>query len=136
AEWPALTAALAADHSEDALAELRAVLAEQYRLTFRYRRPLLLLTKCALEFPGLADVFVAGLRDRLLDLLAGYLSRRARAGLLRTVPDFHAAAALMVQAIAWSALQRPHDPGMTALSDEVAETATLDLLVHGMRPLS
>jgi hypothetical protein len=42
----------------------------------------------------------------------------------------------MVQAIAWSTLQRPHDPGMTALSDEVARTATLDLLVHGMRPLS
>lgn len=135
AEWPVLLAALAADDVPDAPAELRDILAEQYHLTFRYRRALLLLTRCALEFPGLTEVFVIGLRDRLLDLLAAYLSKRARTGRLRTVPDAHAAAALMIQSIAWSTLQRPHDPGMIGLSDEVAEAAALDLLVYGMRPL-
>lgn len=136
AEWPVLTAALTRDEPDDALSELRKILAEQYRLIRRHQRVLALLMHSALEFPGLSRVFVEGLRDRLLHLLASYLERRARAGLLRPVVSFQATAAVMIQAIVWAHLQRPVDPTLGAIDDETLENSTLDLLVHGMAPAS
>jgi len=132
AEWPVLLAALEKKKPKDSVAELREVLAEQYELMRLHRRVLTLLTRSALEFPGLAQVFVTGLRDRLLRLLAALLEKRATAGLLRTAPDYAATAAVMVQSLVWANLQRYADPALAALQDETVEKATLDLLVQGM----
>jgi AcrR family transcriptional regulator len=136
AEWPVLMTALKQERAWNVEAELKSVLREQYELTLRYRRVLMLLLRSATEFPGLTQVFVNGLRDRLLLRLAEYLELRATAGQLRQAPDFKVVAALMIQAIAWATLQRPGDPGLAMLDDDAVETATLDLLVHGMIPLS
>jgi hypothetical protein len=88
--------------------------------------------RSALEFPGLAEEFVLGLRKRLLDGLTTYLTSRIHAGQIRPLPDTAATAAVMTQTIAWANLQRPFDPGLTHLGEEAIENATLDLLVSGL----
>lgn len=131
-EWPVLEAALQRDQVDDAAAELEAILREQYGLIHRYRRGLLLLMRSALEFPGLAEVFVHGLRNKLLDYLSRYLAERTKAGHFRETHDLLATTAAMINAITWANLQRPHDPGLMALSDEAVEKSTIDLLVRGL----
>ena len=133
-EWPCLAAALAKKRVKDPAAELAGVLREQYALIRQHRRGLLLLTRSALEFAGLVEVFVHGLRDKLLDQLVRYIELRAKTGQLRTPGDLRATAALMVQAITWANLQRPHDPGLAALDDATVEESTIELLVHGLMP--
>lgn len=131
-EWPCLEAALARKKAADPAAELGEVLREQYRLMHRHRRGLLLLMRSALEFPGLAEVFVHGLRDKLLDHLSRYIALRAKAGQFRTPDNLTATTAVMIQSITWANLQRPLDPGLASLSDEVVEKSTIDLLIHGI----
>jgi len=131
-QWPCLAAALAATSAADIRAELDGVVREQYRLMARHRRGLVLLMRSALEFPGLADVFVLGLRKRLLEGLQRYIASRAAAGQIRPLPDVAATAAVMTQTIAWANLQRPFDPGLASLSEEAVENATVDLIVHGL----
>lgn len=131
-QWPLLAAALKATAADDIRAELDGVVREQYRLMTHHRRGLVLLMRSALEFPGLADVFVLGLRKRLLDGLAQYLKSRIAAGQLRAVQDVAATAAVMTQTIAWANLQRPLDPGLSALSEDAVENATVDLIVCGL----
>lgn len=131
-QWPLLTAALQSPKVVDIRAELDSVVREQYRLMTRHRSGLLLLMRSALEFPGLADVFVLGLRKRLLDALGKYLMLRITAGQIRPLADVAATAAVMTQTIAWANLQRPIDPGLNALSDIAVENATVDLIVSGL----
>jgi AcrR family transcriptional regulator len=133
-EWPCLVAALARKRVKDPGAELAGVLTEQYHLIRRHRRGLLLLMRSALEFPGLAEVFVLGLREKLLDHLVRYISLRAKSGQFRAPADLRATAALMVQAITWANLQRPLDPGLAVLDEETVETSTIELLVHSLMP--
>ena len=133
-EWPCLAAALSKKRVKDPAAELAGVLREQYHLIRQHRRGLLLLMRSALEFPGLAEVFVLGLREKLLDHLARYIALRAKSGQLRAPGDLRATAALAVQAITWANLQRPLDPGLAALDEETIESSTIELLVHSLLP--
>ena len=131
-EWPHLAAALKAGRAEDPGTELEGVLREQYRLMHRHRRGLLLLMRSALEFPGLAEVFVLGLRAKLLEQLCRYIKLRVKSGQFRAPADVFATAAVLTQTIAWANLQRPLDPGLASLSEDAVEKATLDQLVHGL----
>jgi AcrR family transcriptional regulator len=133
-EWPLLEEALKKKKVSNAAVELEGILREQYGLMHRHRRGLLLLMRSALEFPGLAEVFVHGLRNKLLDHLSRYLASRIKAGHFRQPQDLLATTAAMIQAITWANLQRPHDPGLMALSDEAVENSTIDLLVRGVLP--
>ncbi len=131
-QWPLLAAALQSAAAADIRAELDGVVREQYRLMTRHRRGLMLLMRSALEFPGLADVFVLGLRKRLLEGLGKYLTSRIAAGQIRPLADVAATAAVMTQTIAWANLQRPFDPGLHALPEDAVENATVDLIVSGL----
>lgn len=133
-QWPHLQAALRARRAPDIRAELDGVVREQYRLMARHRRGLVLLMRSALEFPGLSEVFVLGLRKRLLEGLAKYLASRIAAGQVRPLPDVAATAAVLTQTIAWANLQRPFDPGLNALAEQAVEDATVDLIVYGLLP--
>jgi AcrR family transcriptional regulator len=135
-QWPLLEAALQASTATDIRAELDGVLREQYRLMARHRAGLVLLMRSALEFPGLAEVFILGLRKRLLDGLGQYLASRIQAGQLRPVADVGATAAVMTQTIAWANLQRPFDPGLSSFTEQGIEDATVDLIVSGLLPHS
>lgn len=131
-QWPRLKAALKAPKADDIRAELDGVVREQYQLMTRHRRGLVLLMRSALEFPGLADVFILGLRKRLLEGLGQYLASRVAAGQVRPLPDVAATAVVVAQTIAWANLQRPFDPGLTGLGEQAVEDATVDLLVLGL----
>lgn len=133
-QWPQLAAALQTPRARDVRDELDRVVREQYHLMARHRRGLALLLRSALEFPGLADVFVLGLRKRLLEALGRYLTSRIAAGQLRPLPEVAATAAVMTQTIAWANLQRPFDPGLKSFTDQTVEDATVDLIVAGLLP--
>ena len=133
-EWPLLESALKRKKPVDALAELDAILREQYGLIRRHRHGLLLLMRSALEFPGLSAVFVHGLRNKLIEYLSQYIAMRAKAGHLRMPGDLQATTALMIQSITWANLQRPLDPGLAELSDGTVEDSTIELLVRGLTP--
>lgn len=131
-QWPRLEAALHAPRATEIRSELDGVVREQYLLMTRHRRGLVLLMRSALEFPGLAEVFVLGLRKRLLEVLSQYLSLRMTAGQIRPLTDVAATAAVLTQTIAWANLQRPLDPGLSAFSEQTVEDATVDLIVSGL----
>ena len=131
-KWPVLAAALKVKVAADPLGELRQVLKEQYRLMHSHRLGLLLLRRSALEFPGLAGVFVLGLRANLLDQLSRYIKRRVKGGQFRGPDDIFATAAVIIQTIAWSNLQRPDDLGFAAISESAAENATVEMLANGL----
>ncbi len=131
-QWPMLEKALSTRKAADIRSELDDVLREQYRLMTRHRAGLVLLTRSALEFPGLAEVFVLGLRKRLLDCLGQYLRARIKSGQVRPLADVDATAAVLTQTIAWANLQRPFDPGLNAFSEQTIEDSTVDLIVSGL----
>lgn len=131
-QWPQLEAALEKERAEDIRAELDAIVREQYRLMARHRRGLVLLMRSALEFPGLSEVFVMGLRQRLLESLERYLVSRIRSGQVRSSAEPAATAAVLTQTIAWANLQRPFDPGLGAFSEKSIEDAAVDLIVFGL----
>ena len=131
-QWPRLEAALRADRAGDIREELEGVVREQYRLMTRHRSGLVLLMRSALEFPGLAEVFVLGLRRRLLEGLEQYLVARIAAGQVRHLADPAASAVVLTQTIAWANLQRPLDPGLSAFPEKAIEDATVDLIVSGL----
>lgn len=131
-QWPLLEAGLRRRKASDIRIELDGIVREQYRLMTRHRRGLVLLTRSALEFPGLAEVFVLGLRQRLLEGLAKYLTSRIAVRQVRPLADVAATAAVLTQTIAWANLQRPVDPGLSRLSEQTVEDATVDLIVSGL----
>ena len=134
-QWPHLHAALRSKRATEIRAELDGVVREQYRLMTRHRRGLILLTRSALEFPGLADAFVLGLRRRLLEGLEKYLVSRITVGQVRPLANVAATAAVLTQTIAWANLQRPFDPGLNGLPEKSVEDATVDLIVSGLLPI-
>lgn len=131
-QWPLLEAALGISHCPDIRAEIDGVLREQYRLMTRHRAGLVLLMRSALEFPGLAEVFVFGLRNRLIDNLGHLLESRIRSGQIRPLADVPATAVVLTQTIAWASLQKPFDPGLSAFTEKTIEDSTVDLLVAGL----
>jgi len=131
-QWPRLEAALEKKRAKDPRAELEGVLREQYGLMRRHRMGLLLLTRSALEFPGLVEVFVLGLRKELLSRLERYIAARVAAGQFRESKNNFATAAVLTQTIAWANLQRPFDPGFMALDEQSVEDASIDILVNGL----
>ncbi len=131
-QWPLLETALRSPSTPDIRSELDGVVREQYRLMTRHRAGLVLLTRSALEFPGLVEVFVLGLRKRLLDSLGQYLQARMESRQIRALADTAATAAVLTQTIVWANLQRPFDPGLSAFTEQTIEDATVDLIVSGL----
>ena len=131
-QWPRLEAALEKRRAKDPRAELEGVLREQFGLMRRHRMGLLLLTRSALEFPGLVEVFVLGLRKELLSRLERYIAARVAAGQFRESKNNFATAAVLTQTIAWANLQRPFDPGFMALDEQSVEDASINILVNGL----
>ncbi len=131
-QWPCLEEALARPQAEDPQEELRGIIREQYELMVRHRRGLVLLSRCAMDFPGLMETFVFGLRATLLTYLDAYLRSRVLSGQFHPYAEPYAVAALIIQTISWANLQRPFDPGFAQLADEAITTTTITLLMRGV----
>lgn len=131
-QWPRLDQALRLPRAADPGQELEAILVEQYALMREYRYGLVLLTRSALEFPGLLEVFLLGLRQLLLKQLSLYLESRARAGQVVPQPDWTVTAGLLIQTIAWANLQRPFDPGLSHFPEDLMEKTVVTTLSRGI----
>ena len=131
-QWPILDAALTKKRAKDPRQELEEVLREQYQLMRRHRMGLILLTRSALEFPGLVEVFVLGLRKELLTRLERYIELRVAAKQFRKPAHVYATAGVLTQTIAWANLQRPFDPGFAMLAEDTVEQSTIETLVNGL----
>jgi hypothetical protein len=80
----------------------------------------------------LLEVFVLGLRQQLLKQLSLYLESRARAGQVLPQEDWTATAGMLIQTIAWANHQRPFDPGLSHLPEDLMENTVVTTLARGI----
>lgn len=102
----------------------------------RNRWGLILMTRSALDFPGLSDLFLSRLRKTLLNDLTGYIQSRVEAGQFRPLLDAHITAVFVNETIAWAVLHRMGDPEWSKFSDEQVNTTVVEALVHSLIPSS
>jgi AcrR family transcriptional regulator len=135
---PSLAAALKRRRESDPRVELETIVRELYDILSRNRRGLKLLDRSAPDLPELGALWFDGARGGLFALIAEYLERRIRAGLLRPVPDVNAAARLVIETIVFWAVHRHWDPRGEPVSDVVATDTVVHFivsaLVKGRRP--
>ena len=132
---PALDGALRRRRVDDPLLELEAVVGELYDLIARTWPGIVLLERSALDWPELAQVFYGEVRRGLLERLERYLGARTAAGLLRPAPSEPAAAAFILETIAWFAMHRHrHHPASAPIDDAAARATTVALLVNAFAP--
>lgn len=131
-QWPVLEAALKRNRADDPRTELHTVLSELYDLMSRHRIGFTLLRRSVLEFPGLFELFLQGLRTRMLADLTRYLRSRVEAGQLAPQADEATTAVFLLQSIAWPAINQTWDPGYRDLDAAVLRQTTIDTLVRGM----
>jgi AcrR family transcriptional regulator len=131
-QWPVLEAALNCKRSDDPQTELRGVLSELYDLMSRHRVGFTLLRRSVLEFPGLFELFLQGLRKRMLTDLTRYLRSRVESGQLVPQADEAATAVILLQCIAWPAIHQTWDPGYRDLDAVILRQITIDTLVRGI----
>ena len=135
---PSLAAALERRRESDPRIELEAIVRELYDVLSRNRRGLKLLDRSAPDLPELGALWFEGARSGLFGLMAQYMERRIRAGLLRPVPDVSAAARLVIETVVFWAVHRHWDAHGAAVSDVVAKDTVVHFivsaLVKGRRP--
>jgi AcrR family transcriptional regulator len=126
---PALAAALERQRVIDPKLELESILLELYEMLSPSRRVFRLLERSATDLPELGALWFDGVRGRLVELMAQYLERRIRAGLLRPVPDIRAAALLSIETMLSRAVDREGDLRSEAASDAVARDTAIHFIV-------
>jgi AcrR family transcriptional regulator len=132
---PALDAALARRRVSDPSAELAAVVGELYDCIERSRVHATVIERSALELPELFEIFFLETRRGLLDRLARYVERRARAGHFRPVAEPMVAARWIVESVTWFARHRHGDPDPVGLpADDAVRAQILALVVAGLVP--
>lgn len=130
AQWPRLKAALRAPRAEEPRSELLIVVQEVYSLITRNRWRLILLSRAAMEFPGLAELFFQQLRKPLLSDLANYIRSRADAGQFVSFGDPNVAAVFLNETIAWAAMNRMCDPEFRTIPDDQVAPVVINALVN------
>lgn len=130
AKWPKLKAALQELRAQDPRSELSGVIEELYSLIIRNRWGLILLSRAATEFPGLAEVFFHELREPLLSDLAKYIRNRVDARQFISMGDPSVVAAFLNETIAWAAMNRMCDPVFRAIPDDQLAPVVLKALVN------
>jgi AcrR family transcriptional regulator len=133
-QWPNLKTALKARRAKDPRSELQDILQELYSLMLRNRWGLILLARSALEFPGLAELFIKGLRKQLIEDLTQYISTRAKAKQFLLTGDANISAVFINETIAWAALHRMCDPEFSSIPDEQMNTTVVKALVNSFAP--
>ena len=108
-------------------AELREVLREAYRWLRHHRHAILIIERCALDWPDLAALFETQFRRGFAQRLAAHLERRTAQGVLRPTADASTAAQVLVASISHFGLRAP------SLTHAGAEGVVLDLLTAALR---
>jgi AcrR family transcriptional regulator len=133
-DWPKLKAALNVKRVKDPRSELQEILQELYSLMLRNRWGLILMARSALEFPGLAEVFINGIRSQLIKDLTLYIDSRAKARKFLPPADAHVSAVFINETIAWAVLHRMCDPEFRLISDEQMNVTVVNSLLNSLVP--
>jgi AcrR family transcriptional regulator len=126
---PVLDAALARRRVADPRAELAEVVDELYQCIEASRMPAIVIERSALELPELFAIYFLETRRGLLERLARYVERRARAGHFRAVAQPAVAARWIVEAVTWFARHRHGDADPSGLPDGEALRAQVVALI-------
>ncbi len=132
--FPLLRAALASDDCRVIRREFNAVVDECYSAVEGNRALLALLERSAADFPELRELYFGKSRRGQVDMLAEYVERRSRSGLLRPFPDPALATQLIVETVAWFAWHRRDHPTPIEVDDESARQNVLYLLTAAFIP--
>lgn len=126
---PALDAAIARRRVSNPRAELAEVVGELYERIAASRMPAIAIERSALELPELFAIYFLETRRGLLERLARYVERRARAGHFRAIATPTVAARWIVEAVTWFARHRHGDADPAGLPDDGALRAQIVALV-------
>jgi AcrR family transcriptional regulator len=120
--------------SQEAVAELEAIVDQIYGFIAENRFVLNLFARCAEELPALAQWYFVEQRRGTFAALGDFLDARIKAGVLRAVPDVPTAARFVVESIAWFAMHRHGDPDSAMLTDENSRRTVLALVPAAFLP--
>lgn len=132
AKWQKLKAALRLKRSQNPRSELLEIIEELYSLILRNRWGLILLSRSAMEFPGLAKLFFDQLRTPLLSDLSSYIRSRIDADQFVSVNDPQVTAVFLNESVAWAAMNRMCDPEFQKIPDEKLAPIVLKMLVNAL----
>lgn len=118
----------------DSAAELEGIIRELYDILARNRRALKLVDRSAPDYPEIAELWFAGARGGLVDLLSDYLADRIRRGVLRSVPDPVVAARLILETTVFWAVHRHWDAHPQSVDEEVARDTVVRFVVGALAP--
>lgn len=123
--WPVLAAALKRPAPDDPRAEAEAIAGELYDSMARRADMIVLLDRCARDIPALAEVFDDQVRRRLMHDLLRWAARRRLSGV-----GAQALTRGAMEAIAWLAKNRPHDPTAATIADTDARAAAVRIFAR------
>jgi AcrR family transcriptional regulator len=133
AHLPALDAALKRKSAPaDVQAECAAIVGELFDLIARTRRGLDALERSARDVPDIAALFYGDVRVSLLQNLADYITRRAKAGKIPTPDDAAIAARFAVESVTWMARHRHGDADGGRLDDARVRANTIELVTRAL----
>lgn len=106
--------------------ELRRVLEELYAVLSDHRVGLLVLMRCALDWPELARVFRGEVRTALIGQLSRYLGRLQKADLVTSAHEAELLAIQIFECIGWWAVDRGDDALYAHLDEAKCRAIALD----------
>jgi AcrR family transcriptional regulator len=129
----ATATAAAAPRPRDPGAEFEAVVRSIYRSLHEGRGVLILLERCAADWPELSAQY-GGSKSRYIKRLKSYLEARGASGALHVGPSAHASARFIAETCSWFAMRRPTLPRAAGIDDATAERTVVELLSRAFVP--
>jgi len=120
--------------SDEAAAELGAIVGRIYDFIAENRFALRLFESCAEELPALAQWYFVEQRRGLFAALGAFLEARIGSGVLGPVPDVPTAARFIAESVAWFAMHRHGDPDSAMLSDDDSRRTVVALVPASFLP--
>lgn len=126
---PTLAKALSRQRTDDARAELEAIVRELYDTLASHRRGIKLLDASARDNPELAGLWFEGARGGLIRALTQYLEHRMRRKALRAVPDPGVTARMLLETVVFWAVHRHWDPHPQAVDESAAKESVVRFIL-------
>ena len=133
ADFPVLRSITHMVPPQGADAELRDIAREAYRWLGDHRRAIMIIERCASDWPELASLFALQFRREFLNRLTAFIDRRARQGVLRRTPDAAIAARVVLESITYFAVRR-HETLENSMNVALAEEVVLDMIGAALHP--
>jgi AcrR family transcriptional regulator len=115
-------------------AELEEIVRDLYTWQLRYWKALLLIERCAREWPELELLFYRQFRREALSLGASWIERRGREGAFVRVPDALLAARFIAESVAFFAMHRHTAPDSQDMDEHLVEETVVVLARNALVP--